>query len=364
MGCSSSQPALDSDDIYGVAMSNAPEGIEWKESQYKFSDDDSKEGSVDKKLMANTRNVVSWVPSGGKPISGIVLIAHGLFAHAQTHSREALEFAKEGFAVYAIDHVGHGISSGERARINSWQELRDDYIAFAGTVQALHPVNTPVLLYGHSMGCLVTAHAAAGISNVKAIIFSGFPLVAGPGAASIFGCRCLYPISRLSCIAKVGACMAVLDPKGPTAPVILEAITSNKEMLEKFKTDPRRYHGWLMNVSSAQLLAMIDKLKYGQALKDIKVPVLLVHGVDDEIAYPAGSELAHALLGTPTEQKQLTLLPGLMHEFYNEVEPKASEAVEKIITYAKEQMDTAVAVAATDVAVKVEESTARRLVPA
>jgi len=361
MGCSPSKPALDADSIYGVAMSNAPEGIEWKEGQYKFSDDDNK-GSADKKLMPNTRNIVSWVPSGGKPVTGIVLIAHGLFAHAQTHHREACAFAQQGFAVYAIDHVGHGISSGERARINTWQELRDDYIAFAATVQALHPANTPTLLYGHSMGCLITAHAAAGISNVQAIIFSGFPLVAGPGAASIFGCRCLYPVSRLGCIAKVGACMAVLDPKGPTAPVILESITSNKPALEKFRTDPRRYHGWLMNRSSASLLTMIDELKYGQSLPNIKVPVLLVHGADDEIAYPAGSELAHSLLGTPAEQKRLSLLSGVMHEFYNEVEPKAAEAVGQIVAYGKAQLGIAGAVAATDIAVKIEDS-ARRLVP-
>jgi acylglycerol lipase len=369
MGCAGSKPELDSDEIYSKAMSNAPEGVIWKEALYKFEDDGKT--SADKKLLPNTRNVVSWLPADGK-IVGIVFIAHGLFAHANAHHKEACAFAKQGFAVYGMDHVAHGKSSGDRGRINSWKELRDDYIAFANSMQTLHPANTPVLLYGHSMGTLITANAASGINNVKAIMFSGFALVAGPGAASIFGCRCLYPVSKLSFVAKIGACMAALDPKGPTAPLILEDITSDKNLLEQMRRDPRRYHGWLMNITSAQLLEMIDELKYGQPLKDITVPCLLVHGADDQIALPAGSDLAAQLLGTEKHKVVSYVYPNVKHEFFTEVEPESSRIVDVVVSYAKQQISSTETVSAADVttiqngknANASTEKVGRKLVPA
>ncbi len=315
--------------------------MKWSEAIYKFNDADSG-ASASKKLLPNTRNIVSWLPvqPDGSKIKGIVLIAHGLFAHAQAHKKEGIAFAKAGFATYALDHVGHGVSSGDRARINSWKELRDDYIAFAATVQDLHPPGTPVILYCHSMGTLITAHAFSGISNVKAVIFSGFPLVAGPGTASIFGFRCCYPVSKLSFVAKIGACMACLDPTGPTAPLHVEAINSDVASLAEIRRDPRRYHGWLMNVTSARLLEMIDEIKYGTILENIKVPCFLIHGADDEIAYPEGSVSAHAKLGTAAASKSLEILPKIKHEYFSEPEALSGDILARVVGYAVGQIES------------------------
>ena len=363
MGCASSIELAPAS-IYADAMKvGTREGIVWKEAKYKFKEAEGGRLSESKLIdpISSYRNVVSWLPAADKDIVGIVLIAHGLHAHAQAHKKEGIAFAKAGFATYAIDHLGHGISSGERARINNWQEVCNDYMTFAASMQENHPAGTPVILYGHSMGTLITAHAAAGIANVKAVIFSGFPLKAGPGAASIFGCRCLYPVSQLSFVAKIGACLACVDPKGPTAPLILEAITNNEEALADIRKDPRRYHGWLMNVTGARLLEMIDELKFGTVLQSIRQPCYLVHGADDEIAYPEGSTMAYANLGTEAGKKTLEILPGIKHEYYAEVDSVSDPLVAKVVAYAINQVSSTLDSGLPVTAISVELST-RRLV--
>ncbi|MEU4063908.1 alpha/beta hydrolase [Streptomyces wedmorensis] len=97
-------------------------------------------------------HVHTWLPEG--EARGVVQIAHGMGEHAARYAPLAGHLAGLGFAVYAGDHRGHGLSMhagpghlGE----NGWNLLVEDVAALTRIARDRHP-GVPVVLVGHSMG--------------------------------------------------------------------------------------------------------------------------------------------------------------------------------------------------------------------
>lgn len=97
-------------------------------------------------------HVHAWRPEGR--VRGVVQIAHGMGEHAARYAPLAEHLTGLGFAVYAGDHRGHGLSThagpghfGE----NGWNLLVEDVAALTRTARERHP-GVPVILLGHSMG--------------------------------------------------------------------------------------------------------------------------------------------------------------------------------------------------------------------
>jgi acylglycerol lipase len=53
-----------------------------------------------------------WLPAGAP--RGVVVICHGVNSHGGQHAWTATQLAARGFAVYAVDLRGRGLSEGER----------------------------------------------------------------------------------------------------------------------------------------------------------------------------------------------------------------------------------------------------------
>ncbi len=53
-----------------------------------------------------------WLPEEGAPVKAVVQIAHGLAERAQRYARLADKLTRSGYAVYANDHRGHGLTAG------------------------------------------------------------------------------------------------------------------------------------------------------------------------------------------------------------------------------------------------------------
>ncbi|MCX5394535.1 alpha/beta hydrolase [Streptomyces sp. NBC_00094] len=97
-------------------------------------------------------HVHEWHPEG--EARGVVQIAHGMGEHAARYAPLAEHLTGLGFAVYAGDHRGHGLSMhagpghfGE----NGWNLLVEDIAALTRIARDRHP-GAPVILLGHSMG--------------------------------------------------------------------------------------------------------------------------------------------------------------------------------------------------------------------
>src|SRR4051794_27013150 len=91
----------------------------------------------------------SWLPQD--PPRGVVVIAHGVSEHGGRYRYVVETLLPQGFAVYAIDHRGHGRSSGSDAQIDRLAHVVADLDTLIDRVKADHP-GLKLFLLGHSMG--------------------------------------------------------------------------------------------------------------------------------------------------------------------------------------------------------------------
>ena len=95
-----------------------------------------------------------WLPEGRSV--AVLLIVHGLAEHSGRYGNVVNHFVPRGYAVYGIDHLGHGRSDGPRAYVERFQDFLDPLKVFLGRIRDWQP-ETPIFLVGHSMGGLISA---------------------------------------------------------------------------------------------------------------------------------------------------------------------------------------------------------------
>lgn len=100
-------------------------------------------------------HVRRWLPDG--PPRAVLQIAHGMAEHGGRYGRFAAALAGAGFACYASDHRGHGLTAarpedlGFFAERDGWRRVLDDLWQLNRHIDAQHP-GLPLIFFGHSMG--------------------------------------------------------------------------------------------------------------------------------------------------------------------------------------------------------------------
>ncbi len=94
--------------------------------------------------------------TGDAPPRAIVQIAHGMGEHAARYRRLAAALVDAGYAVYADDHRGHGITAGSPEHHGDlgpggWSGLVGDLGAVGAHARSEFP-GVPLVVLGHSMG--------------------------------------------------------------------------------------------------------------------------------------------------------------------------------------------------------------------
>ena len=116
-----------------------------------------------------------WLPDG--EARAIVQIAHGASEHSARYGRFARLLTERGYAVYADDHRGHGLTakvtdvgkSGPRG----WDGMVDDLKEMGDLVRA-DLGDVPLVLFGHSMGSFLGQLFAERYGNtVDGLVLSG-----------------------------------------------------------------------------------------------------------------------------------------------------------------------------------------------
>jgi len=131
-----------------------------------------------------------WLPDG--PVRAVVLIAHGMAEHSARYQRFAERLTREGYAVYAVDHRGHGQTAssatpdhGYLADAEGFDTVVADLRAVTEEARREHP-DLPVVLFGHSMGSfLARAYAITWGHELAGLVLSG--TAGDPGALGRVG---------------------------------------------------------------------------------------------------------------------------------------------------------------------------------
>lgn len=311
--------------------SSAP--VEWADLAEKCPADGVRFHEEVINVNGKRRNVASWLPAEDVSPKAVLFVVHGLVEHSLCYYNVAHAFVRQQYCVFAMDHVSHGKSDGERGVIRDHQDLYNDLVEFINTKRKEYEA-LPIFMLAHSMGTLAAIMAINRIPDLKAVAFSASPIFAGPASASPFGIRCLHPLTRTSAVRCLTSVTAAVDPRGMAAPLDITAISSDPDELDVIRRDPRRGMSYVTNKTARELLLLIDQVK--QEVPRIALPFLCIHGSEDQIALQASSEYIFKNAGTDITQKRLHIFPGLKHECFHELRPQGPESIAMVVDFFNE----------------------------
>ena len=241
-----------------------------------------------------------WEPTMPPP-KAVVCLVHGVGEHTSRYAHVAEAFGKEGYILFGFDLRGHGRSGGARGHISSIEDFMQDIDLLLEHARKRYP-SLPIILYGHSLGGILVLHyGLIRKPSVKGIIASSSGLhndlenqKLKVSMAKILG-------SIMPSVAVVGG----LDSK---------SISRDEKVVQAYNNDPLVHDKISLGFGKIMLGVTAWTLAHAS---EFSLPLLLMHGKADRIAFPSSSkEFAAAL----KEKCTLVLWDDAYHELHNEPE--------------------------------------------
>ena len=240
----------------------------------------------------------SWLPDSD-PKAAVVL-SHGVSEHSARYAHVGLALNHAGYALYGLDHRGHGRSDGDRANIERLDYLVADLLTMVETVAEQHG-GKPFML-GHSMGgCVATQFAIEHQDTIRGLVLSA-PAVDTSAASSVE-----RVLGRLTSSVAPNLGVFKVDPEG---------VSRDPEVVKAYVEDPFVFHRKLPARTVSEIVTAVDRMP--ERLEGITLPILIMHGSADPIVPPAASRFIEQ--GVGSGDKSLIMYEGLYHEILNEPE--------------------------------------------
>ncbi len=242
----------------------------------------------------------AWLPDGGAAASApTIVVAHGLGEHSGRYARVAEQLVRQGCAVYAIDHRGHGRSEGRRAYVDRFADAVADIDQLVDLARKARP-DAKLFLLGHSMGgALALDYAYAHQGKLDGLILSG-AVATLDGTSSV-----MRAVSRM---------LSALAPSLGVLKIAPSLVSRDPATVADYAADPLNFHGSVPARTVGEIVAFVERLP--AQLPRLTLPILIMHGKADALAGVGGSELVYG--GVRSEDKTLHLYDGLFHEIFNE----------------------------------------------
>jgi acylglycerol lipase len=241
-----------------------------------------------------------WEPSERKP-KAVICHVHGLGEHSGRYFHVAEVFANSGYTMLSFDLRGHGRSGGARGHLPSFDSYMDDVDLLFEQARSRHP-GLPMLLYGHSLGgIIVLNYGLKRKPDIRGVIATG------PGLHTALEQQ---PVKMI-----LSRVLGALTPNA-TMPSGLDArmLSHDPSIVDAYVNDPLVHNKVTLGFGRNMLNAVRYTLDHAA---EFSLPLLLVHGKEDVIAFPSSSiEFAAPLKDKCT----LMLWDGLYHEVHNEPE--------------------------------------------
>lgn len=241
-----------------------------------------------------------------------VLIVHGLAEHGGRYADLAKDLNKAGYSCVSFDHRGNGRSSGLVAHIESFDQLTSDLALVASKE---HEPNVPFILLSHSLGGLICSKYLIDHPD-------------HPFQLAVFSAPAVKPDDSMAPILRKFAGIAsALFPKLPAAKLESQYISRDPEVRRKYNSDPLIYRGKVRARKGYEILKAMEYIS--ERFDQIKLPILVMHGQDDKITDPAGTQALFD--GAASKDKSIKYYDELYHEIFNE--PERDEVIADTVAW-------------------------------
>jgi len=242
----------------------------------------------------------AWLP--GVAPRAVIVLSHGLAEHGGRYETLARELVQREYAVYAVDHRGHGRSPGPRANIERFAHLVADFCAFTDRCAGEHP-GTPVFILGHSMGGAVAFASALRLQHMLHGLVLSAPALATDQSVP----RLQEMFVRLLSVVAPGTGALTLPP---------DAVSRDPSVVARYAADPLVHHKAIPARTLVELLGAMRG--FPASAPGLRLPTLVLHGTADKLVPLAATRPVYQAFGT--RDCVVKLYDGLYHEVFNEPE--------------------------------------------
>jgi alpha-beta hydrolase superfamily lysophospholipase len=244
----------------------------------------------------------AWEPETDP--AAVICLVHGLGEHSGRYGHVAQHLVGNEFAVLAFDLRGHGRSAGQLGHAPSFDACMDDIDLLLKNAGDQYP-GKPRFLYGHSLGGMqVLNYALRRKGDLAGVISTGSAL-----RSEIENQTFKVALSKI-----LGSVVPKLSIPSGLNPNML---SRDPEVIDAYINDPLVHDRATLGFANNSLQAI--RWVYENAPK-FNVPLLLMHGSQDKVAFPEGAEEFADLV---QENCTLKMWQGLYHEVHNEPEYEA-----------------------------------------
>jgi len=265
------------------------------------------------------------IPSEQKdgPVNLKLFVLHGLKEHSgrPIYTRLYEEFRSKGNVdIYSLDHHGHGQSEGTRFYCDKFDDYIDDVVDFINIVQKQSTQTSKLMLFGHSLGGLISALASLRLPQDQ---LAGL-IMTSPATGVKLSCTERFQLL-------FSPILNTLCPKAKLVkPISYEYLTRNEDELDIIRKDP------FCPPDNVPIRFGVEFVRASALLEntlrsEIKCPLIVLHGTLDKVTDQPLSLEFFKSVKSPSQEKLYIKADGFYHEIFNE--PEREPIVEIIANF-------------------------------
>jgi acylglycerol lipase len=246
---------------------------------------------------------VAWLPD--KDTRAVIIAVHGLAEHIGRYKNVVNYLVPRGYAIYGLDHRGHGKSQGIKGYVDRFDDYITDLKTFYDMVHTEQP-DKKIFMLGHSLGGLIAVDYAIKYQTELAGLIVSAPLLKIGASVS--------PATVL--MAKI---ISALAPKMGVTTLDASAISKDQAVVDAYVNDPLVYRGKTSARLGVEMIKITNDIP--EMIPTITLPLLVMYGTKDRLCDPEGGKMLYEKAGS--KDKTLKSYEGLYHEIFNEPEHDA-----------------------------------------
>lgn len=278
----------------------------------------------------------AWIPEGVQ-VKAVVHLLHGMAEYSQRYERFAKYLNKQGIALYAQDHRGHGLTAtkaeetlGWFAERDGWMRVSEDSKELSNLIVSEYP-KEPLFLMGHSMGSFLARTIIADTPD----LYDGVIMMGTGSSMGILG-KIGGMIAR-SHVKKHGSkfvdeklnkmSFGSYNKQIPDATSAFAWLSRDEKEVQKYDDDP--LCGFVCTAKFFE--DMLEGIGYANSNERARrlhadLPILIISGSMDPVGnYGKGSRKVHEFYKQAgIKDLSLHLVEGARHELLNETDRGAT----------------------------------------